>query len=279
MADGISYTELTRLIEQLNQKKRSGTLFLRTDDNHSSMIMFTAGIVTGVTCGLARGRKAITLLRQVNQFSFRFAEGKPPPTRQDLTSPEETLRALGIGVHEPIMEEAPALIDDLPAGAGTAAPDDTPDLNLGIDDVIRQLIVEQLAGIVGPAAPVMLEDAERAAGGISRSEQIEKILKILSDDLDTPEEQSRFAPRVRSRIDGMFTKKACEMITGELLEYVGPAAANVCGDNILKLGGHIRSPHQLERLIAMLANEIGDEQESREFIDRVREDLHQLSSG
>jgi hypothetical protein len=96
LAKGITYQELTQLIGQLSQKKRTGTLFLRTEDNHSAMIFFSAGAVIGLTCGVSRGRAAIAALKEIPSFSFRFEEGRPPPLRQDLHSPEETLREFGI---------------------------------------------------------------------------------------------------------------------------------------------------------------------------------------
>ncbi len=94
----IDYQQLTQLIEKLHAKKVTGTLFLHTEDNKSCMLVFRIGVVIGVTFDHLRGKGAIQELRNNKVFSYRFQEGKPPPVRQDLDSPEDTLRALGVDV-------------------------------------------------------------------------------------------------------------------------------------------------------------------------------------
>lgn len=107
MPDFIDYAQLTQLISKLNAKKVTGTLFLHTPENKSCMLVFRIGVVIGVTFDNLRGKSAIQELRNNDSFSYRFQEGKPPPVRQDLESPEDTLRALGVEV-----EESPESFDE-----------------------------------------------------------------------------------------------------------------------------------------------------------------------
>lgn len=306
MPGGITYKELTKLIEKLSSKKTSGTLFLRTEDNHSGMVMFRAGAVIGLTYGVSRGLKAIEEIRNISDgayFTYRFQEGRPPPIRQDLKSPEETLIALGVMVETsleslaetpaetpaasaiPVSDPAPEPKPDAPpppasdASAKTAAAlaADADGSSLEMDGLIRNILTEEMLDHLGPAAELIISDAESAAGGLSNRRQVDRVLEALGQDLEAGERED-FMRAIRERTSSLFTKTACTLVTGELNEYVGPVAATMCNDQIQRMGGGISCPEELQQLVNALAGEIDDPAESRRFIERVEDGLRKISS-
>ncbi len=290
MPGGITYRELTKLIEQLSSKKISGTLFLRTEDNHSGMLMFSAGAVIGLTYGVNRGVRAIEELRNAekgSRFTYRFQEGRPPPIRQDLKSPEETLMALGVAVENPLSleaEPAPAAPPEPepepavePAPAAQPSAEEKATGALEMDGLIRNILGEEMSAHLGPAAPLMVADAEDGAGGLTSRRQIEQVLEALCQDLETGEQED-FKRAIRERTSSLFTKTACTLVTGELNEYLGPVASSLCDEQIQQMGGGITSPEELQQLVNALAQEIDDPGEAEHFVAQVEQGLRELSA-
>ncbi len=300
MAKGITYQELTQLILQLSQKKRSGTLFLRNIDHQSGIIFFSAGTIIGVTCGSIRGHAAIAALRDAGHLTFRFEEGKPMPVRQDLSSPEETLREFGIEVEIPLVGETTAVVTPPPPppAAPSSAPPSAPPPRTGKkptngnapngatllrefcpQQLIRLILTEEMSKHLGPAGFAVVEDCEERVGGLDSRTQVDTVVRQLGEELADTGEQAEFERNVHQRIASLFTKEACALITVELLECIGPLARDACQRAITRQGGTISSPNELEELIGRLVQEIPDPKEAKTFQIHVHRALSHLSLG
>ena len=89
------------------RERSSGTLFLRTADNHWGCFVFNEGRIVSVMCRGVRGTKSLEHLRRIAQCTYRFDAGAQlGEDAGDLPSTEEILKQLGGGtietLHRPI---------------------------------------------------------------------------------------------------------------------------------------------------------------------------------
>jgi hypothetical protein len=63
-----------------------------------------------------------------------------------------------------------------------------------------------------------------------------------------------------------------------VVESLGPVGRNVFDDALADLGGEVKSPVEIERLVASLVREIDGASEAQEFVKRVRRALESLAS-
>jgi hypothetical protein len=273
MADTDNYRKFSQVVRGICDDGRSGTLFVRTSDNHASMVLFDKGDITGAYFGSLKGRKAIAMLRMSDGLTYHLEEGRPPTVRQDLRSPAETLAEL---IGETPSAAKPAVVTQ--AAAKPVSPTAAVSDKLGLGNVIARILTRELAKYIGPAAQGVVGNAERGALAVASHDQMLALIKKLAADLLEPDEQPRFEREVIPQIDRVFTREGLATVSAQLFESLGPVARSVWERVLADAGGEVRDPAGMDRLIASLVQEIDDPNDAQEFVTRVRRALEALAS-
>ena len=269
MTDGDNYRNFSQAVRGLCNDARSGTLFVRTVDRHASMVLFDQGKITGVYFGSVKGRKAIAMLRTSGDLTYHFEDGRTPIVRQDLGSPAETLEEL-TGSSDP----------GQPAAAKQTRADTAPPAaagQLGIDNVIARILAKQLGKYIGPAAQRVIGPAQRSALAVSTEEELRHAIRQLSADLLEADEQAPFEREAIAQVEALLKGQAVHVIAAQFVESLGPIGRGVFQSVTADLGGELKSPKAIERLVAALVATIDDGSDAADFVRRVRRALEALA--
>jgi CheY-like chemotaxis protein len=100
------FDDLVRELRRLCQEKRSGTLFITTEGNHSARLVLREGVVVGVTYRTKHGPEAIPLIKNIMDGHYTFSENHvflsySESTAAPLPGTPEILRLLGVGLEIP----------------------------------------------------------------------------------------------------------------------------------------------------------------------------------
>lgn len=273
MATNDNMSRFADVVRGLCTDGRSGTLYVRTGDNHAAMLLLEAGHIIGAYFGGLKGRKAIAQLRMSDGLTTRFQEGRAPPVRHDLLSTTETLAEL---IGEPGDTPAPNLITEPATKA--QPPTDGQSVHLGLGNIIVRILVREYAKYIGPAAHGVVGDAQRNSLNVVSHQEMAATIDRLSAELLEPDEQKAFARDVVPEIDRLFTKAGIDTIAEQLVESLGPVARSVLDRALVNFGGTIKDPAEMERLVATLVQEIDDPHEAQHFVARLRRALETLAS-
>lgn len=71
----LPYAELLSEIGRLSQEGATGTLFVRTDEEHTARFAFQNGRIVGVAYRVTRGVAAFPLIRKIKRASVEFTPG------------------------------------------------------------------------------------------------------------------------------------------------------------------------------------------------------------
>jgi hypothetical protein len=273
MADSDNYRKFSQVVRGICDQARSGTLVVRTNDNHVSMVLFDKGDITGAYFGAFKGRKAIARLCISDGLTYHFDEGQPPTIRQDLLSPAETLAEL-------IGEAAGATKPDTMTQTviKSVGPNEVVLDKLGLGNIISHILARELAKYIGPAAQGVVGNAERGALAVATHDEMLNLVNKLAADLLEPDEQAKFEREVIPQIDRLFGGSGLDAIAAQLVESLGPVGRSIWQRVLADTGGEVRDPVEMDRLIASLVSEIDNPGEAQEFVRRVRRALESLAS-
>ncbi len=252
---------------------RSGTLYVRTGNNHAALILFEAVHIIGAYFGGLRGQKAIAQLRMSDGLTSRFQEGRAPPVRHNLRSTAETLAEL-LGESD----DGPARNFATEPVTKARPPADGQSVHLGFGNVIVRILIREFAKYIGPAAHGVVGDTERNSLSVASYLEMTAVIGRLSAELLEPDEQEEFARHVTPEIDRLFTKAGIDTIAEQLVESLGPVARSVLDRALVNFGGTVKDPAEVERLVATLVREIDDPHEAQQFVARLRRALETLAS-
>jgi len=186
------YPELWELLRKLVAAKQSGTLFIKSDDAHASMISLRQGEITSIFHQSKQGQPAMEALRQIAGGTYRFdpnatgiASGKCPPT-------PEILRAL-----------AP----DGPRPADVSAGTDSDAAPLVDEAALETFLIElkeHLQAHLGPIAPMLLEETLAQSGKPGRTDQARSLIDRLAEEIEDEKEASAFVGAARDSLRKAF---------------------------------------------------------------------------
>jgi hypothetical protein len=272
MRNADDYHQFGETVRDTCNRARSGTLVIRTGDNHVSMMLFDKGHIVGAYYGALRGRKALAKLRTADVLTYHFDEGNPHPVSQDLPSTAQTLGELSSGRIETALPLSAA-----PAAAPTARTETT-SMAIGVGHVISEILTHAFAKFIGPAAHGVIGEAERTALDTATRSEMNEIIANLSAEYLEPAEQQKVAYDVNSRINRLFDKEGLDMIAAQVIESLGPLGRSVWQRVLGDFVGPIQDPWGIGQLVASLVEAIDDPVEAQEFIARVRRGLESLAA-
>jgi hypothetical protein len=181
MPDSMNYEDFYTRLRELVASGAQGTLFVRTDDNHSIIVAVRGRRIVSLSCGPRRGEAAIPLIRQMRAGTVRLDDGAIPHREQDLPATDAILALLRPGAPE----------QDPAAPAAGTAPD---------PQRARALLCELLAGYLGPVAPLICEEKILAMGDAGGPAQWLAALEEIAREIDDRHEAEEFLRQARRQL-------------------------------------------------------------------------------
>jgi len=261
-----SGNELENEVARHVRDRSSGTLFVRTADNHWGCFVFHEGRIVSVMCRGVRGAKSLVHLRKITRCTYRFeADALLGEDAGDLPSTEEILEQLGGGAIEMVQR---------PIGLSAAE--------------LKQSVSNAAVAILGPMGTLVCDEQFARAGMLAGMEDVERLVRAIAREMDDPDEAKAFRDEVIAAATphgGSTTGQRAAVAEGsaeynslrnvletESAEFLGPMGPVLCEEyfhkysidhNIVDLGP----------IINALADEIDDVQLSDQFRSRLAERL------
>jgi hypothetical protein len=215
--------DIIEVLQTLCSERRTGTMFLHTDTNHSARIGMEQGRIFFVAYGRHRGMDAIEQIKNMQHGKFSFAESifnsgseiPLPPTTELLA--QLALAAVGDpsvadGTDEPIAAWAKSARPlPLPSAPPTAPPIAFANLPLpgSADDVasnegelrttgerLYDRVADALALLIGPVASLVCDDYRDRLVAVSTAGAYRRLAAEIAADAGGPEDAARFLARL-----------------------------------------------------------------------------------
>lgn len=143
----LTYQQLMDEVSRLIESKSSGTLFIRSDCNHSITIALESGQISALYFGPRKGRKAIPLTLAISGGSCRFDPNGLTREPQDLPSTQQVM----------------ALLQSKEVASTTMSKSIAEQSDVSWSEEVQQKIFTELQGVLtdhlGPIAGIIFEES------------------------------------------------------------------------------------------------------------------------
>ncbi|MDH3714842.1 MAG: hypothetical protein OET44_13450 [Gammaproteobacteria bacterium] len=258
--------ELESEVARHVRERDSGTLFVRTADNHWGCFVFSEGSIVSLMCRGVRGTKSLVHLRKIAQCTYRFDAGALlGEDVVDLPSTEEILEQLGGGDIETLRR---------PIGLSAAE--------------LKRTVSTAAVAILGPMGALVCDEQFARAGMLAGMEDVEQLLRAIGHEIDDPDEAKAFRDEViaaatprggsTSGQRAAVTEGSAEynkirnVLEAEAAEFLGPMGPVLCEEYFLKYAVD-NNIFDIGSIINALADEIDDVRLSDQFRNRIAERL------
>jgi hypothetical protein len=258
--------ELESEVARHVRERSSGTLFVRTADNHWGCFVFSAGAIVSVMCRGVRGTKSLVHLRKISQCTYRFdTNALLGEDAGDLPSTEEILEQLGGGDIETLQR---------PIGLSAAE--------------LKQTVSTAAVSVLGPMGALVCDEQFARAGMLSGMEDVEQLLRAIAREIDDPDEAKAFRDEVIAaatpRGGSTSGQRAAvaegsaeyntlrNVLESEAAEFLGPMGPVLCEEYFLRFAID-NNIFDIGAIVNALADEIDDVQLSDQFRNRIAERL------
>jgi len=185
MVDQLNYESFIALIENMVDRKESGSLYVRTDTNRSVFVGLNGGKIEALVAGPKRGMEALKTIMQMAHCSCRRDNSTLPYHTRDLPGTNDILLLL--------KQRNP------PQAAGETAP--PPPGNKEIDaKEVMAILCHLLHDYLGPAAPVICEDVTDNGATIRTGADLAVAIEQLAKEVDSSVEAGEFIQRARREL-------------------------------------------------------------------------------
>ena len=208
MPEFSDYAHMLEFLTVEVKNKSSGTLFIRTNCNHSITFVMENGRIISVLFGPRKGDKAIAKIREITGGSYRFDRNNIGSIPQDLPSTEEILAKLSLARERP--KQAPlatdsSLLSDSSSLSDPSSLSDSSSLSESDRALVCYQLKEVLTTYLGPIAEIVLSDAMCDTEQFcSTSEQAKLFVNQLAEDIEDPAMSVQFRSQANSIIENMF---------------------------------------------------------------------------
>lgn len=144
----------------------TGTLIIRSSDNHIAMLGFDKGVLVSLFCEGLRGFKAIPRFVKINGGTCRFDRMLQGAPQSDLPSAAELLALLEYG--------------------------DATSHGEGLPEETIACIGQFLSEYLGPIAPMLCKSQIEASGGVRGIDEAEKMIKALAGEISDETQRNQF---------------------------------------------------------------------------------------
>lgn len=181
----LPHDQLIDELQTLCAAKRSGTMFIITEENHVAQFVLRDGVIVGLTYRLLRGPAAVPPLRVFPAGRYRFQTETVDRTDPGLPATADLLALL---VPEPASAVEPPQAE--PAT-------DTPQ----VPETVRLLIERELAEVVGPIAGLICQEHIAHAGHLDSPNDLVRLLEAIAIEIGDPAKAAGFKHAVLSKFN------------------------------------------------------------------------------
>ena len=189
----LTYQQLMEELTGLVKSRSNGTLFIRSDCNHSITVTLESGQITALYFGPRKGSKVIPLTLGISGGSCRFDPNGPSRGRQDL----------------PPTQEIMALLQSRGVDTMTTKPDSQPnpsgdswsaEMQRRVFDELQVILTDHL----GPIAGIIFEESVAELNGSSvTDDSFQLLINQLALNIEAPDEVTRFHDQVANILSGI----------------------------------------------------------------------------
>ncbi len=244
----------------------TGTLFVRSSDNHWGCFVFDNGSIVSLMCRGVRGVRSIRHLRDIGECTFRFdPEAILGEDIGDLPDTREILQQL------------------------SGFDDDTPQRAISLSAAqLKQTVCDAAVLILGPVGEILCEEEFARAGIISGMDDLDRLVRRVAREIDDPVQAREFRDSVlgaASSTAGSTTggrkglargsaeyNRIREAIELEASEFLGPVGPMLCEDFFRRYSAG-NNVVDVAAVIDSLADEIDDKRLAERFRTRIAERL------
>ncbi len=191
-----SYQQLMQELKKLCADKRTGTMFITTDDNHSARFALQKGRIVACAYTLKKGYDALPLIQQIKSGAFAFADGVFSGM-DELPLPETEVMFEVLGGSADGGNRAAGGARQ--AGNETGSGASFIDMNAAIKDIELELAV-----YVGPIADIICEEHFEEAGEISDVSDVVRLVETIASEIDDPAKEDLFKQRVVAKLKSAY---------------------------------------------------------------------------
>jgi hypothetical protein len=221
----IPYKLLISTLHELCNMRKTGTMYISTDDNHAARFTLNNGEI--VACGYSskRSMEALELARSINAGKYSFVESTlPAEANQDIPTTKQILDYLatlleptGIPATAPISNQGSGQSATFVDPFSTAAVSPTtpqqssthPELgretakqkvDIPNPDDLMELLQEELALYIGPLGPAVCSMHADQILQTRTPDDLRTVIKTLSQELSSSEDAQKFQKEIWARL-------------------------------------------------------------------------------
>jgi hypothetical protein len=222
----IPYKLLISTLRDLCNMRKTGTMYISTDDNHAARFTLNNGEI--VACGFSsrRGMEALELSRNINAGKYSFVESSnPAEANQNIPTTKEILKYLvallvtsdtpaPVSISGQGSGQSPAFVDPFSTASASSQAKQQPttyqdelnieeekqEVDLPNPDDLMELLQEELALYIGPLGPAVCSMHEEQIMQVRTPDDLSTVIEILSQELGSPEDAQKFKNEIWTRL-------------------------------------------------------------------------------
>ena len=176
MTLNFAYPQLLEILQELIDKKETGTLFIRSESNRLATFTLQDGRAIAISFGPRKGDRAIPHIKEISSGTYRFDKESPIGTPQRLPDTGELMNLLKSN------RESTEIVNT--AGTGSAGGSASNRSSGKFGKELKALLTDHL----GPIADVIYDDTLEELGGVcSNTHQAQILIDRLATDIDDAE--------------------------------------------------------------------------------------------
>ena len=184
-AELIPFLRIVENIKQLCAQRRSGTVFLVSDDNRMAQVQLENGEIASLLCRNRRGLEALGIMRGMQNARLRFDETYIAKAERDNLSTQaifDYLCGVALNAISPEKEAAPS-----------AKPAMAQDMTLTPD--VKAVFQRIMLKYIGPMAEIVCEDHFEQAGNMR------SLVQVLASEIPGPEQAAKFRAEIAKELN------------------------------------------------------------------------------
>jgi hypothetical protein len=183
-AELLPFLRIVESIKQLCVQRRSGTVFLVSDDNRMAQVHLENGEIASLLCRNRRGLEALGIMRGMQQARLRFDESYIAKAEKDNLSTQAIFDDLfGVASNAPVAPRESAA----PAAAPPSAPVQQ---RLALSADVKATFQRVLTAYIGPMAEIVCEDHFDQAGNLRA------LVQLLAGEIAAPDQAAKFRDEI-----------------------------------------------------------------------------------
>lgn len=221
----LSYPLLISTLSDLCKLRKTGTMYICTDDNHAARFTLKNGEIVACGFGSKRGMQALELVRSINMGKYSFAESAfPPEISQGMSSTKEVMdylrvdqdpfsTSVAVSGSNPMNEQSPVSANAFsPAAVSSPIPQQPPTLqelvletdkrqiDIPNPDDLMELLQEELALYIGPLGPAVCNMHADEILQTETREDLSAVIVTLAEEIGSSDEAQQFQNGVWTRL-------------------------------------------------------------------------------